>query len=81
MNFPALFRPYPTVRHAPISVCDMDRFGCAAYSDFTVRHAPIYAAGFIVDFYCHRASVVIELDGSVHEEETQKENDVLRDQL
>jgi very-short-patch-repair endonuclease len=23
-------------------------------------------AGFIVDFYCHRAGLVIELDGSVH---------------
>ena len=23
-------------------------------------------AGFIVDFYCHRAGLVVELDGSVH---------------
>ena len=43
VNFPALSLPYSTVRHAPILVCDMDRFGCATYSDFTVRHAPIYA--------------------------------------
>jgi very-short-patch-repair endonuclease len=36
-------------------------------------------AGFIVDFYCHKADLVIELDGSVHEEELQKASDVLRD--
>lgn len=24
-------------------------------------------AGFIVDFYCHKAALVIELDGSVHD--------------
>ena len=35
--------------------------------------------GFIVDFYCHKAGLVIELDGDVHEEETQKESDDLRD--
>jgi very-short-patch-repair endonuclease len=36
-------------------------------------------AGFIVDFYCHKAGLVIELDGGVHEEETQKENDAKKD--
>jgi len=36
-------------------------------------------AGFIVDFYCHKAALVIELDGDVHEEAEQKENDVRRD--
>src|SRR5512142_1292045 len=36
-------------------------------------------AGFIVDFYCHKVDLVIELDGSVHDEGTQKENDALRD--
>lgn len=25
-------------------------------------------AGFIVDFYCHRAGLVVEVDGSVHDE-------------
>jgi very-short-patch-repair endonuclease len=25
-------------------------------------------AGFIVDFYCHRAALVVEIDGSVHAE-------------
>lgn len=36
-------------------------------------------AGFIVDFYCHKADLVIELDGSVHEEDEQKESDTERD--
>ena len=38
-------------------------------------------AGFIVDFYCHKADLVIELDGSVHEMEEQKENDAERDKV
>ncbi|MBN2116223.1 MAG: endonuclease domain-containing protein [Anaerolineales bacterium] len=36
-------------------------------------------AGFIVDFYCHQAELVIEVDGCIHEEEMQRENDVLQD--
>jgi len=36
-------------------------------------------AGYIGDFYCHQAGLVIELDGSAHEEETQKETDIDRD--
>jgi very-short-patch-repair endonuclease len=36
-------------------------------------------AGFIVDFYCHKAGLVIELDGGVHDEETQKESDARKD--
>jgi very-short-patch-repair endonuclease len=36
-------------------------------------------AGFIVDFYCHRAGLVIELDGDIHEEEIQQKSDVMRD--
>jgi very-short-patch-repair endonuclease len=37
-------------------------------------------AGFVVDFYCHGAGLVIELDGSVHQEDEQKENDAERDE-
>ena len=33
--------------------------------------------GFIVDFYCHAAALVIEVDGEIHE--TQKESDAERD--
>jgi very-short-patch-repair endonuclease len=35
--------------------------------------------GFIVDFYCHSASVVIEVDGPIHNEQT--EYDTARDQV
>ena len=35
--------------------------------------------GFIVDFYCHAACLVIELDGSVHH--NQAEYDSLRDHI
>jgi very-short-patch-repair endonuclease len=38
-------------------------------------------AGFIVDFYCHKAGLVIELDGSVHQVDEQKENDAKRDKV
>ena len=33
---------------------------------------------FIFDFYCPAAKLVIELDGSVHDEPTQQERDVAR---
>ena len=36
-------------------------------------------AGFIVDFYCHKAGFVIELDGSVHAK--QNEEDAKRDKV
>jgi very-short-patch-repair endonuclease len=38
-------------------------------------------AGFIVDFYCHKADLVIELDGSVHEGDEQKESDAERNKV
>jgi len=38
-------------------------------------------AGFIVDFYCHAASLVIELDGGIHDEKEQKENDIERENV
>jgi very-short-patch-repair endonuclease len=34
-------------------------------------------AGFIVDFYCHRAALVIEVDGDIHD--LQKEEDERRE--
>lgn len=33
--------------------------------------------GFIVDFYCHRASLVIEVDGDIHD--LQREEDARRE--
>jgi very-short-patch-repair endonuclease len=40
------------------------------------RQAPI--DNFIADFYCHKAKLVIELDGSQHETEQGMHNDALR---
>jgi very-short-patch-repair endonuclease len=34
-------------------------------------------AGFIVDFYCHKAALVIEVDGDIHD--LQKEEDAKRE--
>jgi very-short-patch-repair endonuclease len=35
--------------------------------------------GFIVDFYCHAARLVIEIDGGIHE--AQQGHDIARDQI
>lgn len=37
--------------------------------------------GFIVDFYCHKAALVIEVDGEIHNQSTQKEYDARREQV
>ena len=31
--------------------------------------------GFIVDFFCHQAKLVVEVDGGIHDEEEQKNSD------
>jgi len=36
---------------------------------------------YIADFYCHKLKLVIELDGSVHDNEEVKKNDALRQKL
>jgi len=36
-------------------------------------------AGFIVDFYCHKAALVIELDGDIHD--LQQEEDARREKV
>lgn len=41
------------------------------------RQHPI--SNFIVDFYCHEAKLIIEVDGSVHDVEEQKEYDMGRE--
>ena len=38
-------------------------------------------AGFIVDFYYHKADLIIELDGSVHNQKEQKESDAERENV
>jgi very-short-patch-repair endonuclease len=37
--------------------------------------------GFIVDFYCHKAGLIIEVDGAIHDEDAQKEYDIKREQV
>ena len=36
---------------------------------------------FIADFYCHKLKLVIELDGSIHDNDDVKENDEIRQKL
>jgi very-short-patch-repair endonuclease len=36
-------------------------------------------AGFIVDFYCHKANLVIEVDGDIHD--LQQDDDARREQV
>ena len=43
------------------------------------RQHPI--SQFIVDFYCHKYRLVIELDGSIHDLEEQKERDEGREAM
>ncbi len=43
------------------------------------RQHPI--AQFILDFYCHDSKLAIELDGSVHDSEGQKQYDQERDKI
>ena len=40
------------------------------------RQHPI--GNYIADFFCHKAKLVIEIDGSVHNNEEIKENDIIR---
>ncbi len=43
------------------------------------RQHPI--EGFIADFYCHEAKLVVEVDGAVHQEKNQAERDTLRTEV
>jgi very-short-patch-repair endonuclease len=36
-------------------------------------------AGFIIDFYCHKAGLVIEVDGDIHD--LQQEEDARREKV
>lgn len=41
------------------------------------RQHPIWQ--YIADFYCHKLKLVIELDGSIHDVEAVRENDIIRE--
>ena len=48
-------------------------------SSYSIRFQRQKAIGnYIVDFYCARAGVVIELDGSGHYQDAQEEKDCIR---
>lgn len=36
---------------------------------------------YVVDFYCPKKAVIIEVDGDVHDEEEQKDHDELREEI
>jgi very-short-patch-repair endonuclease len=38
-------------------------------------------AGYIVDFYCHSANLVVEIDGGIHNQKHQVEDDEKREQV
>ena len=42
-------------------------------------HAGASVAGFIVDFYCHKAGLVFEVDGDIHD--LQQEEDARREKV
>lgn len=42
-------------------------------------HRQYVIGDYIVDFYCHNAKLVIELDGSQHYEESGQRHDAVRD--
>lgn len=48
----------------------------ASYQPRFQRQKPI--GGFIADFYCHKAMLVVEIDGSQHYEEKEMERDAQR---
>ena len=43
------------------------------------RQEPL--VGFIVDFYCHEARLIVEVDGSIHAQADQAEYDIARDEV
>ncbi|MEW6468242.1 MAG: endonuclease domain-containing protein [Bacteroidota bacterium] len=43
------------------------------------RQHPIWI--YIADFYCHKAKLVIELDGEIHHSEKAKKHDAERDEM
>jgi len=44
---------------------------------FKFRRQHVYGI-YILDFYCHKLSLVIEVDGSIHNKEDVKKNDEVR---
>ena len=57
---------------------EMDKFLKQNYRNFRfLKQKPLN--GFIVDFYCSKLNLIIEIDGEIHD--SQKERDAERDNL
>jgi very-short-patch-repair endonuclease len=55
---------------------------CYALTCENINDSQQVIAGFIVDFYCHKAALVVEVDGDIHDlqqEEDAKREKVLRE--
>ena len=52
---------------------------CYALTCRNIRDSQQVIAGFIVDFYCHKAGLVVEVDGDVHD--LQQEEDARREKV
>ena len=51
-------------------------------ASYTIRFQRQKAIGnFIADFYCHKAKLIVELDGSQHDTEKGKQSDEIRTQV
>ncbi len=47
-----------------------DQLRANRFGDFHFRRQQVID-GFIVDFYCHKAGLVVEVDGPIHEEQAE----------
>ena len=47
-----------------------DQLRANRFGDFHFRRQQVID-GFIVDFYCHKAGLVVEVDGPIHEEKVE----------
>jgi leucyl-tRNA synthetase len=70
------FRQAPTAVEAAAWQILRDRALCG----LKFRRQQIIA-GFIVDFYCPSQRLVLEIDGGVHDDPTQREHDLIRSQV
>ena len=77
LRFPADLTP-----PAPLSPARPVASGAQAAEDAgQAKQRRSVIAGFIVDFYCPSQRLVLELDGGVHDDPTQREHDQARTEI
>ena len=64
----------------PAEKCFWDRVRNRRLDNLKFRRQQIID-GFIVDFFCDEKNLVVEIDGSVHDEEDQKIRDAAREEV